>query len=390
MAGWLSRATEAFRRVPPAPEPFNVGCECGDFVTGDRVSAAQRPSCRNCGRPVFVLPANVYPARRKPTAHTLIEKSASGKMSSTANRDVSAAPTPDMATSKKSRRSKHASPSDKQVSVSSPVPIVSPAAIESNGILLEPRSRVVTPFRLVMAAVILIGGLTVWGTIHRSRVAAAQKIVLAAKEAGMKALGEGDFETAARELGRARDAVDLLGRTDADADSIRRFCREAVAGHKLSGDSLFEIAHDGLIASREGGAAARRFDGLHQGTWVLFDATVSNATVEEQPCRLDMPLIVDDVVFSIEVDSPVVRSASASPAAVEQSSRVIFAAQIDHVVGPTGQDKVAILMLNGKTAFLWSNLETYSALGYRELDVEDRDATRALLDRQAKLTESLK
>ena len=64
MADWLSRATDAFRKqAPPAPETYEVGCDCGMRLCGERTSAAQRPACPTCGCRVFVLPANVYPLR---------------------------------------------------------------------------------------------------------------------------------------------------------------------------------------------------------------------------------------------------------------------------------------------------------------------------------------
>ena len=56
-----------------------------------------------------------------------------------------------------------------------------------------------------------IAFLTAWGLWHRQRIETAKASVQAASEAGMAALKDGNFAMAARELSRARDAVDLLG-----------------------------------------------------------------------------------------------------------------------------------------------------------------------------------
>ena len=378
MASWLSRATDVFRKPPPpAPEPFNVRCDCGGFVAGDRVSAAQRPACPNCGRPVFVLPANAYPVAVKPKKQEAVATSAKGEQpareaprSGEAQRagvaprgcDAASAETP----AAKPDRRKPVATADK------------PAVVKPEGILLEARTRILTPFRLIVAAIIVMGGITGWGLWQRQRVESAKSHVLAANEAGMKALQAGDFATAARELTRARDAVDLLRRTDPEANTIRRFSREAIAGHGLSGAGLFELLAD---YAANPGSGKSRFASRHRDTWLVLDAVIANPDATDRPCVLDMPLLMDGLKFRIEVDSAAIRTA-AQRESERGSARVIFAAPMSEIRPPSAEDPEAALVLNGQSAFLWTTLETYNALGYEENRADELQLTRDLLARQ--------
>lgn len=363
MANWLSRATEGFRKPPPPPpEPYNVRCDCGGTVAGDRVAAAQRPSCPICGRQVFVLPANVYPVAVRP------KKPKPPAAESLAEDDESAA----TATATKPDRRQAES-----AKKSTPPP-------EPKGILLKSETRLVTPFRAIVVAITIVGSLTLWGLWQRSRIESAKASVLAANEAGMRALNEGDFATAARELTRARKAVDLLHRTDAEANTIRRHCREAVAGNELSDTGLFEILAEYGTTAGKSKLATR-----HRDRWVLLDTVIIEPEQANGPCVLDMPLLFDDGKYRVELDSALVREAALESQA-GGDARVLFAAQLSEILPPSDKDGVATVVLNGKTAFLWTTLETYKSLGYVETREEQLQATRDLIARQLELSETAK
>lgn len=232
-------------------------------------------------------------------------------------------------------------------------------------------------------AIGMVGVITGWGLWYRNQVESAKASVLAANEAGMKALREGDFSTAARELTRARDAVELLDRTDQESNTIRRHAREAIAGHGLSNAGLFDLLDVYAADSRQGKS---RFGTLHRNSWLILDATIGNPEATNQPCFVDMPLVLKDMKFRIEVDSAVIRTA----AKAEGTARVIFAAQMSEIRAPAGKEHEAVLVLNGKSAFLWTDLQTYTALGYAEDRPEDLQATQDLLNRQLEQTEASK
>ena len=261
-----------------------------------------------------------------------------------------------------------------------------PPIEEPRGILLEAPTRFLTPFRLIVVAIAAVGIATAWGLWHRHRVHTAEASVLAANEAGMKALKEGDFLIAARELTRARDAVDLLHRQNSDANTIRRYCREAVAGNGLSSTSLFEILAEFTADSRQGKS---RFASYHRDDWLVLDVVIANPEATNRPSVLDMPLTIDGTTFRIEVDSATIRAAALREQATGPA-RVIFAATMTEIRPPTSEDPNAVLVLNGKTAFLWTTLEIYTALFQSGDSAEETQLTRELLSRQLGHTEGSK
>lgn len=328
-------------------------------MTGERAAAAQRPPCPVCGRQVFVLPANVYPVsvRSKKPKPPQPQKSAEENSDSTA-------------TTKPERRHTATTTKSKEP--------------EPKGILLEADTRLVTPFRAIVAAIAIIGSLTLWGLWYRHRIESAKATVLAASETGMRALAEGDFSTAARELTRARHAVDLLQRTDAAANSIRRCCREAVAANELSDTDLFD-----LLNGKNGASADLKLGSRQRSQWFLFDTNLVEPDRTTGPRPLDMPLLFDDVKYRVEIDSAVIREA-AWEAQATGAARVIFAAQLAEIRPATESDPVATVVLNGKSAFLWTTPESYAAVGYVESREDQLQATRDLLERQRALTEATK
>ena len=256
-----------------------------------------------------------------------------------------------------------------------------------DGILDEAPTRIVTPFRMIVSAIGIIAILTGWGLWHRHRVESAKAIIPVASEAGMAAFKEGDFAVAARELARARDAVDLLGRKDADAQSIRRYCREAVAGHELSSTSLFDLLATYAVDVSSGQEKGSRSLARHRDSWLLLDAIVLNSDVDSEPCLLDIPLVFEGIRFQVEIDSDLVRKA-ARRASENGVARVIFAAEMSEIRAGSSFNPDAVLVLKSKNAFLWTNIESYRELGYVEELDEELEATRNLLTRQREQTEA--
>ena len=374
MAGWLSRATDAFRKeTPPAPEPYEVGCDCGGRVTGERSRNAQRPPCPSCGRLVFVLPANVYPRIVKPTAKKAAPKSATAK-SATKDRVT----LPEATATKSPPSSKAKVEQEKAVTRE-----------DRSGITIEVREKRLTPFRLTVTAIVVVCGLTGWGLWHRHRIETAKSIVAKATEAGMQALQDRDFTTAAHELERARDAVDLLKRTDPEAQSVRLLCREAIAARGLAHDSLLELLRAAIADIKPGDKEATRFNGLYRDAWVLFDATVLVPEDSTQPCTLDMPVFHRGQLIRIETNFAALRRA-ASQAPDGEPARVIFAAQLERLTPAADAQSPAVLRLKDQSAFLWTNHDNYAALGYHEDAAEELKATRALLERQLETMQELK
>lgn len=367
MAGWLSRATSLFQQTPPPPEPFEVECDCGAKVVGQRISTYQKPACSRCERPVFVLPANIYPQVKQKSK----SRSSKGKGGSKSDRTSTAVVDDDPDQTPQSQPSR----TDRNAKAAK-----APAVIEQQ-ILLEPPSPWITPLRVTTTAIFLVGVATIAGLWYRHRIEKAQTAISQSADAGMAALKEEDFLTASRELQRASDAVDVLGRTDATSNEIRRLSRESTTLANLSSSTLTEILDETIAAGKRGQTEPLRLSVSNKGAWVIFDARVTPVSGGRARCLVDAPFFVGDATVRIEVDSPAVRSVS-QPDPSGQQARVIFAAQLESLTAPTGQPPISVLTLNAKTAFLWTSYDTYKAIGYRPIDAENDEQTSALLKRQ--------
>ena len=191
MAGWLSRTTSLFQKPPPPlPEPFEVECDCGGKVVGKRAGNYQKPTCPNCSRPVFVLPLNVYPrpVTKSPPKSTSPKKGGESRgaqpSANTAVQDIPALNPTKSASGKKTDPGR-----------------ATPATVSAEPELLrEPRPPLVTPLRLVAAAIIIVSLFTIRGLVNRQRIETAKATVAASADKGMAAIKEGDFATAAKEL----------------------------------------------------------------------------------------------------------------------------------------------------------------------------------------------
>jgi hypothetical protein len=369
MAGWLSKASDAFRKPePPAPETYEVACDCGGRVAGERTTSVQRPPCPACGTRIFILPANIYPRPTKaPSSKTSPrEKSVKSKQGN----ESTAAKGPSGASSS---------------TKSSSLPPEPPPTVTESGIALDTRVKVITPIRLIVLAMVVVCGLTGRGLWHRYRVEHAKSVVAQSTEAGMKAVQASDFVLAAKELERARDAVDLLKRTDEEAQTVRRLCREAIAARGMADDSLLDVIHKSLSDIQPGKLESKRFDGIYRDTWVLFDSPLLVSSDANQPCVVDVAITHSGRPVRIEVTSNLLRRA-AQQAPAETPLRVIFAAKLVQLVPAHDAQVEAQLQLDGDSVVLWTTYETYEALGYMEDDPDQQRLTKELLGRQLEMT----
>ncbi|MEI8019169.1 MAG: hypothetical protein WCH39_13280 [Schlesneria sp.] len=375
MAGWLSRTTSLFQKpLPPPPEPFEVECDCGGKVVGQRAGNYQKPTCPNCSRPVFVLPLNVYPRPLpKPSPKSTSPKKGGESRGTQTSANTVVQDIPALNPTKPA--------SGKKPDAGRATPTAIPAEPE---LLREPRSPIFTPLRLVAAAILVVSIFTVRGLMNRHRIETAKATVAASADKGMVAIKEGDFATAAKELEKARLAVDLLGRKDQTADDIRRNSREATAIANFAASSLTEFLEETLANARPGQSEPLRMASLDKNAWVLFDATVIPTGEGGNLLTVDSPVFLKSAFVEIEIDSPVIGKFARSTESGE-NPRVIFAAQLEQVSAPKGEPPKAVLTLNGKTAFLWTSYAAYSAIGYRPHDEESEQQTKGLLERQLEI-----
>jgi len=378
MSGWFDTAASVFRRrVDDSPQTFEIRCGCGRTASGFRSRHAQTVVCEACRESIFVLPASVYPLPRqsrksKPSpARSEPEPVDPPVPADDTKRSAARGASP----SRAARKSKPAAPrAPREASAAN----LGPSAA---GDRPEPRRRIITPVRLVLAGVVLVISLTGWWIFHLRSLDQAREILASAPRAAEDALQEGDFHEAARQFARLSTALDRLGRDDVQSRIWRQSARETAAISDLAMVSLHEIldeaAHAGTGADHD--RWQEQFRGSYRGAWVVIDAPViRNEDVTSGPrFTVDFPFAVEGCNGRLMADLPIFEKCvpSGTPA-----RRIIFAGQIESCRLIPGSDPVWQLELRPQTAILWGSAETYGRLG---LPIDD--ATTRILIEQSRL-----
>jgi len=384
LAGWIGRAAAVFGgSAPPAPQSFQLQCDCGESLGGWRTETHQRLHCSACRQAHLVLPGNAYPVvKRNSVAPPLPKKKAADVISSDSGSSAlkAAARKPADQSSKKARRtSESATESTAKVPVTATVPAVE--KIDLSPTLQQGRRRR-QRLRLIIVSILGLVGVTGWSLWNRAVREQARATIPVASKTGIEALHAGDFVTAKRELGRAVAGLNTLGWNDAAALTIRQAHREAVAGEGLSSTGLMELATDFLNVPGEPLENSRRFQDEHGARWLLFDAGLSRRSQGGETWFVfDVPLVAGNRTLQIACDFPELRRVS-TDVSNELTQRVIFAAQIEEWQGLETTTQPVVARLRSGTAFVWTDYQSYLAAGYRPESPEAEAETRGILSDQ--------
>lgn len=372
MARWLKIPSKKKRREEDIPEPYEIVCVCGVSLSGYRRKTPYRHACQQCDETYFILPRNNYPApkarKKKKQLPTQQQISEYVLNSSLVMRF----------------REKHAEKKaarllqEKQSSSSSAKPEISPFELP------QPRARLITPFRGILAGIVLIVGLTGYGIVHSRNLDRATDTLKTATEAGETLLEQGDLPGANAAYLDAFRALDVLGRTDQGANEIRQTSRELQAITTQAVSPLFEIADEAVAHIKQSDLESWEslFHIRYAGTWMIFETTLIPISVDEETetprFRLNLPILLDEYTLLLELSSPsFIEYLKQHP-----GQPLIFAAQIAGFQQDTSQPDAGIIQLNGETAFLWSHLKLYEQLGIQFDEFNDRNQIEAILNQQ--------
>jgi len=365
MDRWLAAAEKLLGRRTSlaAPAPFEVQCACGKTVSGERTSTAQTVVCPDCAAFLFVLPASAYPPPKVPRRNPLIGRKAKPEVAVAAaprvaeesprlaleDEEPAAPPTPMRPPPASTER--HSAP---------------PAALAGgnrNALnFSRVRRRILTPVRLVLAGVFCVVGLMTSWIVHVHALNEAERTIGSASKLGEQALREHDQGEAARQYQRVRRALDLLGRHDAEAQTLRQIEREISASADLARASLFDILHEAVVA--EGTSRAgweQTFQSSYRGEWVLLDARVSRSSqAGGRRYEIEFPIVEGSNRATVVADLAIFDQALPRGGTPQ---RVIFAAQLDDCRRDPQDAGAWQIVMRPSTGFLWSSADNIALLG---------------------------
>ncbi len=369
MANWLTKASGALsREAPEVPQPFRLTCECGSTHQGQRKSRPQRIICQTCGTALFVLPRNVYPELKPRTSKRKRKK-----------RDRS---NPDRSASVGERSRRAGAGAQRFVQAvgggvrGATNSVVSRIVGSITGVLQWIRSQI-TPFRVVIAGVVtLLIATGVWTSRSRGLEQARETLRLELT-AGEDALKADDLVQAKEHFTLAAAAADHLQLDDVRAQLARQMSHETIALTRLAPASLIEMLEEGetITAAQSPAAWTGHFQAKYAGTWMVIQAPVRLAEPSERPAALivDMPVLIGESGRAVSLT--ITDSAMSELGLTSEAQVIWFAATLEDCVLNTGADRWEVI-LDGKTCFLWADVDNLRRLGFFSTDglVEEETA----------------
>lgn len=334
----------------------------------------QKPKCPACGITLFILPATTYPLPK-----SLVEKWA-GPSSDAETPSVSVKES----RSDKKGGKKSARPSSENKTAKSHA-----AAERSPGFPTVPVKRRpwITPLRMIVLTV--LGGLFLSGylLVRKGSRDHAQSILQGAIDRGTEALEAQNYNDAVRELETARQALDILKRSDPDAQKIRRTLREAEVASQLLDSDFPQILEQWI----SGKPIQSSLENLTRTGWILFDAAIQKVPHpdghEVPVLEIDFPLLINDVPVQILMENRQWESLKGGTAP-ERPQRILFAAQIQRGQLPARKEDPAVVWLEGSTAVLWSDELILKQQKFLPQAPEEQSDFNTLLNQQREFLES--
>lgn len=384
MSEWLTRATDALRgEKDPEPQPFELDCDCGTRHSGVRRRKYQRIICRSCGSALFVLPYNSYPPPLAPQPKKKRKRKRQKSSGDTAGGVMSAEAAVTAGRALASRAVTGVSEASAQVAARTT------AAGRGLGHRVSASGKAVvrfwTPFRLVLLGMCVVIGATAFLTLHSRSDDAAITRLKQSEEAGREALGAGDVPAACEQFEVAVAALDQLGRqTDPLACDIRQLYRETKAMRDLLPSSVFKVVNEADEALDDGQLDEfdQQFRLRDRHRWIVLEGPVTRVggSTEGGHYRIDVPAALGDHARTVVIAG---RLPALDVLKFRDSRReVILAGQL-RSCELSGDRLSWVLRLEPETAFLWSNVQNYTALGLMLDDPERVAAVHRILSTQS-------
>jgi len=324
------------------PTPFELPCDCGHSVAGIRRPRIQIALCSACGKSLFVLPLNVYPAARRKSAPAIDTRTTDRATAAPSEPAASPANAPAWATDSIETTQAHANRSKKRPGVptpeqsagrsqtraplspdaaaakdrsasstaSNPAPTLPPTS------LLTPRRtpvtvrlrRVFTPFRLLTAGCLALLLLTGGWMVYRQQLDVARRTWRREYDAALDAENDRNRSVLQQSLQQALKAADLLQKRDHDVNIARSLLQQCEALNQLTAVDPVAVLTDNTTPDRP--PNPEKLTAELRGLYLLFEATPQPAPSAPPAVLLDLPLVIHGRLLQLSASSGILHQFS--------------------------------------------------------------------------------
>ncbi len=411
MNNWISKAANVFKRdVEETPQPFELACECGQTHGGIRRGRHQHIVCKACGLSLFVLPRDVFPPPldRKPSKQNKKKKTGTVQPevleledSSESNEQVldevvvleKIAPRHRMQKQKEAADAGVPHKRKKSIKETASPPPATPGFFARLGVSLKSAGQSFikfwTPFRLAMLGIGVSMAVAVYWSVQEGIRSRAVASVNKYTEEGMQAVNVQDWLNARRAFEQASRAVDVLGRHDPEAESIRHYHKETQALTNLCIVNFFDLLEIAETTYEKDGAEAWQQQFLtYQDDWFVMTGPVQRLTIstadtgESNTYELYLPWSPGQKGNKVSIRGNFADFEHVVPA--QAKIVTTFAGELASCVF-SKTERMWIVTLRSETGFVWTHPDTFAGLNFESTELESEQDLKNRLTRQAEL-----
>lgn len=389
------------------PVPFEVYCECGGRAAGIRRASYQAADCSDCGRMMYVLPVNPYPATRRISSEVaagglagraaaavreLAGETSAGAAAGGARRETGGGESAGERAGERGERSETVKAGRRRTAASSAAAQASSSAAEPAAAAVSaaaqpvpqqaaqvvpvlPRvslavrlRRIFSPVRLLVTASLLLLSLTVWWMVQQRRQDVARRVWRQQQDAVEQALQAGDLPQLTASLERVVEAAGILGRRDSEALRAESLLRQCQAVNQLSQldlvSSLQQLADGNRLTDERMTAEVR-------GLVFVFEAGLKPLADHGGVLELDLPLQAGAWRVRILTEAQTLRQLHSAAS----QRPVLFAAALQ--AGRVDQSDGSLqLLLDDSSVVVLTQAVTAAAAGYSAADASVAELLR--------------
>ena len=295
-------------------------------MRGKREEVWQEVICNRCGNGKFILPINVYPP-------VIAPEEIANPVSATPP------PTPEL-----------------------PVAKVATEKVAGIAVDVKPSKRFFTPRRLFALLGVIgfaVAGATIYWSIQRANVQAAESDFKEHADAGLAFVRAGKFSEAVPELQQAVAALDILDRDDEKSQEVRQMLKESEAASNLSRLLLFEM-FEGFEAHVTRGSSnwETEFRTEFANQWVVLETQVYRDSTGG--IVLDFPLFIGSAMVLLKGELSIFEELTIT----KEPRTFILALQLESCERFEKPSPYWVIQFKPKSAFLWTNYNNLLAIGF--------------------------